>query len=636
MIRGRTGLIIQIIGVLTLILGNFFTAGQAVADVATTDEVAVENARFEDDHRQMVANTQVGKKANLAFDLTVGALSSNGSVKFDYDEEALNIKKRRYKYSNGNTAVVVDIDGKDSVVHWRHAVGKTSLDIKLPVKFNRAMTQHQLAIAVDHKLVQLPMMTVLAKGAKVDQQANSASGNLQADNKINAMLQQEQSEPAAETAKKEAKEQQPESQKESESEQKDNQNAPTNREQSEAYLAKKKKADQEQAREKTKQAVEQKKEAQKTDQSSATNDLSGDEAARTPETSRTPRSVGGMTDLKDALSLADKDDDPEGDVESDEKGADIRQTVEQAKVFEEPVGRDLSQFVKTQFFTKISLKMDDENFDIPPALNKVIEIPERIHSSSKDVITWYWDTATIESMNEADFEILDGDYYDFKLSGFTYDYNGKPDVINEIRSSDGNLIGTFAMAPHEENGVIVPDKQDIRITFKMTDIPGHTTVSYGTSMTTKFSGKTTGITFGEIAGDQARIDVEKAKITLSKDGKYATDKNGVVDYSKVYWKSQFNVESKDGADTVELTDSFGSWYKYQYKSGESNSAEYKIVVTDDKDKDTTVTADKITVKEDGRTLTFKFDAKTIFNDGQKIKGITIETTGDITDASRPK
>lgn len=633
MIRGRTGLIIQIIGVLTLILGNFFTAGQAVADVATTDEVAVENARFEDDHRQMVANTQVGKKANLAFDLTVGALSQNGAVKFDYDEEALNIKKRRYKYSNGNTAVVVDIDGKDSVVHWRHAVGKTSLDIKLPVKFNRAMTQHPLAIAVDHKLVQLPMMTVLAKGAKVDQQqANSASGNLQADNKINAMLQQEKSEQAAETVKKEAKEQQPES------EQKDNQNGRTNRERSEAYLAKKKKADQEQAREKSKQAVEQKKEAQKTDQASATNDLSGDEAAIMTETSRTPRSVGGMTDLKDVLSLADKDDDPDPDASAEEgaQGADIQRTVEQTNVFEARAGRDLSQFVKSQFFTKINLNIDGDNFEIPAALNKEIKLPERIHNSSKNVITWYWDTATIESMNEADFEILDGDYYDFKLSGFTYDYNGKPDVINEIRSSEGKLIGTFVMAPHKENGVIVPDKHDIRITFKMADVPGHTTVSYGTSMTTQFSGKTSEITFGEIAGVDGKITVEPAKITLSKDGKYATDKNGVVDYSKVYWKSQFNVESKDGADTVELTDSFGSWYKYQYKSGQTNSADHKITVIGDKGGKVTITSDKVTVTENGRTLTFTFDAKTIFNDGQKIEGITIETTGDITDASRPK
>lgn len=634
MIRGRTGLIIQIIGVLTLILGNFFTAGQAVADVATTDEVTVENARFEDDHRQMVANTQVGKKANLAFDLTVGALSQNGSVKFDYDEEALNIKKRRYKYSNGNTAVVVDIDGKDSVVHWRHAVGKTSLDIKLPVKFNRAMTQTQLAIAVDHKLVQLPMMTVLAKGAKVDQQqANSASGNLQADNKINAMLQQEQSEQAAETAKKEAKEQQPESQKESESEQKDNQNAPTNREQSEAYLVKKKKADQEQAREKTKQAVEQKKEAQTTDQSSATNNLSGDEAAKMPETSRTPRSVGGMTDLKDALSLADTDDDPDPDANDNEAGADIRRTAEAAKVFESRVGRNLNELVENQFFTEINLSIDGNNVDIPPYYdpnNDDVEIPSDIHTSSNSTITWKWDTKTIAAKNPKINKVQDGDFYTFTLSGFTFDYGNSKEVVRKIYSATRVEIGTFTIRPHEEDGKIIDSKHDITIEFTIPDNLKDTTIRYSANMITKFSSEAGEVKFGEIAEDGVNIPIESAKVSLAKKGSFYKH-DGITDYERVHWVSDFTVlegdgaEGAEGAENVELTDYFGTGYTYGL-----DDVQYKIIVNAI---DGGTAEPEISSVTDNTSITKRlvFDANKLLGDGKKIKSIHIETIHNVTD-----
>ncbi|MBV0931655.1 hypothetical protein KTE19_13365, partial [Lentilactobacillus sp. IMAU92037] len=40
----KKGFIVQFVGVLTLVFGNFYTAGAAVADVVATDEIAVKKA----------------------------------------------------------------------------------------------------------------------------------------------------------------------------------------------------------------------------------------------------------------------------------------------------------------------------------------------------------------------------------------------------------------------------------------------------------------------------------------------------------------------------------------------------------------------------------------------------------------
>lgn len=246
----KRGVIIQVIGVLTLLIGNFFTAGQALADAVSTDEIAVENAKFVNQHQQFVSNSKVGDRAQLSFDLTVGVISKSGAVTFGYDEESLTIKKKRYRYTNGQTVVVVDVDGKDSTIHWRNAVGRTNMEVKLPVKFRRAMNQHRLTVAVDHKLVKLPFLTIVSKENKPKQnQAGSSSGNLKSEDKVNNMLQQERmKETQKQVQKAQAQSQEPQSKgSESttdESEKFSGSISQSNQTKSQSYLEEKRKNDQ--------------------------------------------------------------------------------------------------------------------------------------------------------------------------------------------------------------------------------------------------------------------------------------------------------------------------------------------------------------------------------------------------------
>ena len=85
--KKRTSFWIQAIGVLTLVLGNFFTAGTALADVISAKEVIADNAKLIDDKRALVTRSKVGDHANLAFDVTVGGLSQTGTVQFDYNAD---------------------------------------------------------------------------------------------------------------------------------------------------------------------------------------------------------------------------------------------------------------------------------------------------------------------------------------------------------------------------------------------------------------------------------------------------------------------------------------------------------------------------------------------------------------------
>ncbi|WP_054654401.1 adhesive domain-containing protein [Lentilactobacillus kisonensis] len=95
----KKGCIVQFVGVLALLFGNFYTVGAAVADVVATDEIATKNAKLIDDKRQLVTTAKVGDESKLTFDVTVGSLSSAGKVKFEYDRDMLTIKKRLFEIS---------------------------------------------------------------------------------------------------------------------------------------------------------------------------------------------------------------------------------------------------------------------------------------------------------------------------------------------------------------------------------------------------------------------------------------------------------------------------------------------------------------------------------------------------------
>ncbi|MFT8994296.1 adhesive domain-containing protein [Lentilactobacillus hilgardii] len=643
----KRGVIIQVIGVLTLLIGKFFTAGQALADAVSTDEIAVENAKFVNQHQQFVSNSKVGDRAQLSFDLTVGAISKSGAVTFGYDEESLTIKKKRYRYTNGQTVVVVDVDGKDSTIHWRNAVGRTNMEVKLPVKFRRAMNQHRLTVAVGHKLVQLPFLTIVSKENKPKQnQAGSSSGNLKSEDKVNNMLQQERMKETQKQVQK-AQAQSQESQSKGsesttdESEKSSGSISQSNQTKSQSYLEEKRKNDQKKAAVNNKKAI-----AENDDNGGKVAESSSsvvDNAATTPGSSKAAKSVAidrDVTTTSEALKQADAEDagDADGDVPS--KGANIRNEVKNAQIFAARAGQSLNDKIDTQFFSKITLGMDNQTIDIPAKLGdgQTVTIPEQIHGSSKNVITWHWDTTSIEEMNSPEFEIEDGDYYDFVLSGFKFDYDGKDKVTQEI-VADGVKIGEFTVSPHKNGaGGIDSDKHDIRITFLTAKAPGHSTISYGASLTTTFNKESSEISFGEIAGEDAKIEVEKATISLKKDGRFYKD-NGVVDYNKLHWTSTFKVENKDSAaDKVVLTDTFGNGY--QYGTG-NNPADYIIHVTGNKGTDKQVKLSDISHASDGQQIVFTFDAtelveKNIFNEDEKITSIVLETIGEVTSATQTK
>ncbi|MCI1923168.1 MAG: DUF5979 domain-containing protein [Lentilactobacillus buchneri] len=643
----KRGVIIQVIGVLTLLIGNFFTAGQALADAVSTDEIAVENAKFVNQHQQFVSNSKVGDRAQLSFDLTVGAISKSGAVTFGYDEESLTIKKKRYRYTNGQTVVVVDVDGKDSTIHWRNAVGRTNMEVKLPVKFRRAMNQHRLTVAVDHKLVKLPFLTIVSKENKPKQnQAGSSSGNLKSEDKVNNMLQQERMKETQKQVQK-AQAQSQESQSKGsesttdESEKSSGSISQSNQTKSQSYLEEKRKNDQKKAAVNNKKAI-----AENDDNGGKVAESSSsvvDNAATTPGSSKAAKSVAidrDVTTTSEALKQADAEDagDADGDVPS--KGANIRNEVKNAQIFAARTGQSLNDKIDTQFFSKITLGMDNQTIDIPAKLGdgQTVTIPEQIHGSSKNVITWHWDTTSIEEMNSPEFEIEDGDYFDFVLSGFKFDYDGKDKVTQEI-VADGVKIGEFTVSPYTNGtGEVADNKHNIRITFLTSQVPGHSTISYGASLATTFDKESSEISFGEIAGEDAKIEVEKATISLKKDGEFYKD-NGVVDYNKLHWTSTFKVENKDSAaDKVVLTDTFGNGY--QYGTGQ-NQANYIIRVTGNKGTDKLIELSDISHSPSGKKIDFTFDAaklveKNIFNEDEKITSIVLETIGEVTSATQTK
>lgn len=591
--KKKTSFWIQAIGVLTLVLGNFFTAGTALADVVSTKEVSADNAKLIDGKRALVTRSKVGEQANLAFDFTVGGLSQAGTVKFDYNADYFKIKDKKFKFSNGDTKVVVDIDGKDSTISWMNAIDKTDLEVVLPVKFNRTVNDRELDFVVDDEKVKLPTLTVLDEDEKVKQEekTDQLDGNLQDDDILRQALADEKASDEAQTARDAEEAKQDEAKKETEvkteekaepkkeneidenSSQADDVQQPkqSNSEKAEALLKEKREADQKKAEEKSRQAIE---ESKKSDRSSkaAKADVDNQKIETSTEIRKSSTPSGSpITEMQQTQEAVSGDDRSDGEQPSQ----DLNNQLGLVNPLNTP--KNLNDYVDTNFFSSITLAYDGGDINIPTQIDQStdVSVPIEIADSESITLDWRWDTTSIERGQSGDnFIIEDGDYYDFTLKGFELDYDGKSSIDgNLVEPNSHEVIGKYSITNTGKG------THNVRITF----LPGARatthTLLYGMKLTSTFSEGSTEVSFGEIAKDKATIPVKEAGISLQKEAAWDTGENGaMVDYNSILWTSTFNVEGTAGADKVVMLDKTGGDYEYQ--ENVSLPAVYTFVVYD--------------------------------------------------------
>lgn len=296
-------------------------------------------------------------------------MSQAGKVKFEYDQDVLRIDKKKYKFHNGRTQVVVDIDGKDSTIQWKHAVGRTDLEVVLPVKFNQAVDHRELTFTVDEREVKLPTLTVVDKDSKKSKETTTpdkgkVDGNLQDDDLVNKVLaeaerdeaasdqaeaakQAEDAKKQAEEAKKQADAKQKEADKKEEAteqpvaeEPKKEAEIDENSSQADAidmpeksdadkakeFVKEKREADEKAAEEKSRQAIE---DAKKTDDQSSNNPgmnstMNNNDQTGTNRESQTPQapSIANVDGAKRAVTGGDSTEaDP---VNGEDEGDDLK------------------------------------------------------------------------------------------------------------------------------------------------------------------------------------------------------------------------------------------------------------------------------------------------------------------------
>lgn len=578
--KKRTSFWIQAIGVLTLVLGNFFTAGTALADVISTREVVVDNAKLIDDKRALVTKSKVGDSANLAFDLTVGGLSQAGTVKFDYNADYFKVKQKQFKFSNGDTKVVVDIDGKESTISWTNAIDKTDLEVILPVKFNRTVNDRELDFVVDDEKIKLPTLTVLDEDEKVKQEetTNQPDGNLQDDDILREALADEkasdeaQSAREAQEAKKEAEvktEEEAEPKKETEidenSSQADDVQQPkqSNSEKAEALLKEKREADQKKAEENSRQAIEDSKKADQQAQTTSQADSQAVKATGETKESQTPQTpdVSDLVGSKEAVADAD-------DADGEEPTANtLKRNLPVNGVFDVNEGkRDITSAIKAakkpQFFTSIDFTYTDkdgktQNQKVPAVLEEIIELPDILRVHKNIEITYLWDIDTIKE--NTDVDIQDGDFYTFDLKGMKYNY-GQSNQFDEYIKYNGRTIGRFIMTPGADE-----DTQKVKIIFLPGELEGVTNIEYKAKLKTEINAHSEEISFGETTVGDSGIEVEEDLVSIEKVGDFH-ESNGVTDLDMLEWTSTFKVRDGKEATNVVLHDKFHSGYETANKN----------------------------------------------------------------------
>ena len=621
--KKQTSLLIQAIGVLTLVLGNFFTAGTALADVISTKEVVADNAKVIDDKRTLITESKVGNQANLSFDLTVGGLSQAGTVKFDYNAEYFKIKDKKFKFSNGDTKVVVDIDGEESTISWTHAVDKTDLEVVLPIKFNRTVNDRELDFVVDDEKVKLPTLTVVDEDEDIKDvpTVEKPDGNLADDNILSQALADEKASDEAEAARKEVKSKSKskvteDTQKTVEvdenSSQADAVEQPkqSNSEQAKALLKEKREADQKKAEEKSRQAIADAKKS--TDQGQATQPTDSKTVKDEGETkeSATPQTpeVSDLKGAKEAVAADDADADEPADKQ-------LTRQLPVNEVFDVEDGNDITQQIKDaktpQFFKSISFTYTDKDGhtqteDVPPVLDEIIKLPEVLRTHKNIEIQYEWDIDTIKEKTGID--IKHGDFYTFDLKGLTYSYAGASQY-DEFIKYNGKTIGRFTMTPTDD-----PHTQNVKITFLPGELEGVSNIQYKASLKTEINANADEISFGESTVGKGGIDVDEDLVSVEKVGAFHKE-NGVTDLDTLDWTSTFKVKDGKKATNVELYDRFGAGYEH-----DKNKVDYVFTIKT-VDGKTTVIDDKSSaeyrqiVKEHP---TFKFNV----NDLKLSDGIT--------------
>lgn len=667
----KKGCIVQFVGVLALLFGNFYTVGAAVADVVATDEIATKNAKLIDDKRQLVTTAKVGDKSKLTFDVTVGSLSSAGKVKFEYDRDMLTIKKRQYQFKNGSAKVVVDIDGKNSTIQWHHAINMTDLEVALPVKFNRPANRYELAVMVDEKKVELPTLTVVNKNAQKAKGITTATnesidGNLRDDNLVNQVLVEAEKDEAAsdqaEAAKEveEAKKQEipdenavkkEDDSQESKFDQQPVSGGPSNEakidenssqadeieetkqsdsDKAKEFVKEKREADQKMAEEKSQKAVENlKKAAEKDAQNPQCNNQSSSiqKSSGNNKESRSPRDPSlANVDIAER-ALAETDD-------GDDEAHHSQSQLPTMKAFE--TKRDLKDLVNTKFFNSITVKYNNEEIKIPTEINNEVNasIPSSIKDSNTVSIDWTWDTTTIgQSQTGDNFTILDGDYYEFTLKGFELNYVGNPSLGGDILGTGDVKVGEYSISPVVAGNT---SQHKVRITFFPGNLSSETTIKYSLHLDTTFSKGSTDVSFGEIAKDGAKIEVADGAVTISKHGEFdGTTGGSTIDYDTIAWTSTLTVNRTGGADQVNLRDTFGSHYQIN-DDAVGKPASYTFEVFDDKSKQHIFnkgSAGYSKIMNAGSWLQqklFKFIASDLLPTGRTIKKIVVTMRAPVT------
>lgn len=601
--KKRTSFWIQAIGVLTLVLGNFFTAGTALADVISTKEVVADNAKLIDDRRGLITKSKVGDQANLAFDLTVGGLSQSGTVKFDYNADYFKIKDEQFKFANGDTKVVVDIDGEESTISWTNAIDKTDLEVILPVKFNRTVNDRELDFVVDDEKVKLPTLTVVEEDEDVKDvpTVEKPDGNLADDNILNEALADEKASDEAEAARKEAESKnQPklteDTQKDAEvdenSSQADAVEQPkqSNREQAEALLKEKQAADQKKAEEKSRQTIADAQKSEKNAQTTQSTDLQTVKDGGDTKESATPQTpeVSDLKGAKEAVAADDADADEPADTQ-------LTQQLPVNGVFNDEDGNDITQQIKAaetpQFFKSISFTYKDKDGkmqtkQVPPVLEEIVELPSVLRVNKNIEIQYEWDIDTIKEKTGID--IQQGDFYTFDLKGMTYKY-GTTGLYDEFIKYNGKTIGRFTMTPTAD-----PHTQNVKITFLPGELEGVSNIQYKASLKTEINANSDEISFGENSKGEIDIEVGEELVSVEKVGAFHKE-NGVTDLDTLDWTSTFKVKDGKKATNVELYDQFGAGFEHDKNKvdyvftiktadgkttviDDKNSAEYKQIV----------------------------------------------------------
>lgn len=596
--KKRTSFWIQAIGVLTLVLGNFFTAGTALADVISAKEVIADNAKLIDDKRALVTRSKVGDHANLAFDVTVGGLSQAGTVQFDYNADYFKVKKKQFKFSNGDTKVVVDIDGDESTISWTNAIDKTDLEVILPVKFNQTVNNGELDVMIDDERLKLPTLTVVDKDEKVKEAATAEQpdGNLQDDDILKEALADESASDEADAAR-EAEEAQKQTEvkneEQTQSESKKNEEIDenssqadavekgkqSNTEKAEALLKEKREADQKRAEEKSRQAIEDRKNAEQQVKSKDATTKSVKDTGETKE-STTPETPE-VSDLKGAKEAIADTDDADGE---EPVADDLKREMPVNGVFEEEPGRDITEMIKNsenpQFFKSIHYKYTDKDGkvqtkEVDAVLDHPIELPDVLRDHKNIEILYEWDIDTIKEATGID--IQHKDHYDFKLKGMKYNY-GNAGKFDELINYGGKTIGQFIMTPTAD-----PDVQQVSIIFLPDELAGVTNIEYKAQLKTEINVDADEISFGETIIKDGGIEVEKKLVSIKKEGNFHTE-NGVTDLDTLQWTSTFNVNDDLKAEEVILKEKFHSGYQT-----EKAKVEYTFEITTADDKTVTIT-----------------------------------------------